>query len=148
MYRNLFYLVAICALLAAGYFMLRADQRIQAPVRTETVPASDAPRTFSWRFTSFEGTEDGLPPRTDVALITNGDTYNLGGYPGSCAELAPAELLPGEVSGVLCWWAGAGDEIGVFTLEDGYVVRRGFQEEPTAETAGSRGNFNDLVTLE
>ena len=150
MYRNLFYLAAITVLLAAGYFMLKVDKRIQAPTRPEASVSDPAnqTRTFAWRFTTKEGTEDGLPPRTDVALITNGNTYDLGGYPGSCAEITSANLLPNEVAGVLCWWAGVGDEIGVFFENETYIVRRGFQGEPTPESEGYRGSFNDLVVLE
>lgn len=148
MYRNLFYLLIIATLLTAGYFMLRADKRLQAPVHPQEVSIEALPRTFSWRFTTIEGMDDGLPPRTDVALITGGDTYDLGGYPGSCAEISPVDLLPNEVAGVLCWWAGAGDEIGVFAEEGKFIVRRGFREEPTAESEGFRGSFNDLVTLD
>lgn len=152
MYRNLFYLLAILLLLAAAYLMLRADQRLAAPAPAETDvlnggQAEPEARTFAWRFATVEAEGD-LPPRTDVALITGGDTYNLGSYPGTCAEIAPETLLPGEVAGVLCWWAGSGDEIGVFRAGDAYVVRRGFQEEPTAESEGYRGGFSDLAAIE
>jgi hypothetical protein len=148
MNRNPIYLGIIIILLIAGYFMLRADKRIQAPAPEVAVTPAPSERTFAWRFTTTEESADGLPPRTDVALITNDETYDFGGFPGSCAEIAPENLLPGEVEGILCWWAGAGDEIGVFLEEGRYIVRRGFQEEPTAETEGYRGSFNDLVVLE
>ena len=103
-------------------------------------------RTFAWRFVTKEA-EGELPPRTQVALITNGEVYDLGEYAGSCAELSNDQRLSGEVAGVLCWWAGVGDELGVFLEKGSYVVKHGVQEEPTAESEGSRGNFEQMVVL-
>lgn len=131
-------LVAIAGIVLLGaLFVMRGGS---AP------PPDTAERTFSWRLEPRE--PDGtLPPSTHVSLITGGDIYDLGRYAGSCAQVPDEELLPGEVAALLCWWAGAGDEIGVFKEGDRYVVKQGIQEEGTAEGDGFRGDFQELVTL-
>jgi hypothetical protein len=136
--------------LAIGFVLMR--QKAQAPASvpenqaaTTTADAVVHP-TFSWRFQTNES--EGLPPSTQVALITGGKAYDAGAYAGSCAEIAPENLLPGEVSGVLCWYAGGGDEIGVFRDEDNnYFLLHGFQEEGTAESDGFRGDFKEIAKI-
>ena len=113
------------------------------PAAEETAPE----RTFSWRF-EFKEADGELPPSTHVSLITNGDIYDLGRYAGSCAKVPEENLLENEVSAVLCWWAGAGDELGVFKEGDRYIVKQGIQDEGTAEEGGFRGDFQELVTLQ
>lgn len=138
-------LILVAIVLAASGFMLmnhRDDHVGQAHIEGD----SHHERTFAWRFQTEES-GDGLPPRTTVALITGDEVHNLGGYPGSCSEIAAENLLENEVSGVLCWWAGGGDEIGVFKTGETYAVRHGIQEESTAEGDGLRGNFKTIVEL-
>ncbi|HEY0011111.1 MAG TPA: hypothetical protein VGB97_04385 [Candidatus Paceibacterota bacterium] len=136
-------------LMAAGIvlfvcgFVLLKERAVEAP----EAPAA-ALRTFSWRFETKESaSDDGSPPRTHVTLFTGGAAYDLGNYAGSCAEMTAEQFLPGEEAGVLCWWAGAGDEIGIFKEDKGYVVKLGLQEEGTAESPGFRGDFIELVVL-
>jgi hypothetical protein len=112
-----------------------------------TTPAASKERTFSWRF-EFRDQEGSLPPSTHVALITGGNLYDLGRYAGSCTEIKKENLLPDEVAAVLCWWAGGGDEIGVFKEGERYIVKQGIQDEGTAEGGGTRGQFQELVTLQ
>jgi hypothetical protein len=113
---------------------------------TEATPSAQAARTFDWRFATTES-DDGMPPRTQVDFITNGDVYDAGAYAGSCAEIAAENLLPNEVSGVVCWWAGGGDEIAVFKEGERYVLKHGFQEESTDESDGLRGDFTELAAI-
>jgi len=150
MNKNLLLWLGIIALLAAGYFMLRSQAAL--PERNEDQGPAAAPQerplpALSWRFETIETAGDDLAPRTKVALIADGDVYDMGAYAGSCSEVARENLLPGEVAAVLCWWAGAGDEIGVFKEGGSYAVKRGVQEEPTAESEGFRGNFVTLTEL-
>lgn len=88
-------------------------------------------------------------PQTRVSLFYNGTINNLGVFEGSCAALEDGgqALLPNEQSGVLCWYAGGGIEIGVFLEDTVLVVKKGFVDEGTAESEGFRGNFSDLLTL-
>jgi hypothetical protein len=105
--------------------------------------------TVSWTFEK-SGDQD-LSPQNKVTLTFNGKNIEVGTYAGLCVPLeAPvgdSGLLPGEVSGVLCWWAGGGDEIGVFKEGDGYVVKVGAQDEGDAQSAGFRGDFKTLMKL-
>jgi hypothetical protein len=134
--------VFVVAIVVLGAFFLM-EQRAVVPISSSQA----APRTFSWRFDTTES-DDGLLPRTHVALITNGDVYNAGMYAGHCSEILSENLLQNEISGVLCWWAGAGDELGVFREGDQYILKRGTQEEPTAESEGFRGDFQQIAVIQ
>jgi hypothetical protein len=131
-------------------FMQRDTEEPQSDspeLAVTSTPQAPKERTFSWRFEVREA-EGGLSPSTHVALITGGNIYDLGRYAGSCSEIKKENLLPDEVAGVLCWWAGGGDEIGVFNEGGRYIVKQGVQDEGTSEGGGSRGQFQELVTLE
>jgi len=148
MHKGIVLILVALVLVALGFVLMK--QRAMAPVPTaenQQMNTETAPMSFSWRFVTTES-EDGLPPRTQVALISNGDVYDAGAYAGSCAEIANENLLEGEVSAVLCWWAGGGDELGIFKEGDRYVLKRGVQEEPTAEGDGFRGNFQEIAVIE
>jgi hypothetical protein len=86
-----------------------------------------------------------------VTLIYNGKSIAVGTYPCLCAPLDVStdknSLLAGEISGVLCWWAGSGDEIGIFKEGNGYVVKVGSQDEGDAESPGFRGDFKTVMNL-
>lgn len=142
--------VIIVIVLIIGFVLMRQKAQAPAPegeqVATTTSQMNGEP-TFAWRFSTAES-GDGLAPRTQVDLIANGEVYNAGVYAGTCAEIAEENLLPGERSGVLCWWAGGGDEIGVFVDEDlNYTLLHGFQEEGTAESEGFRGDFKLIAEI-
>lgn len=150
MKRNLvLVLIAVIAVVLAAFMLMQRQAVAPAPpAANEEVPASaQSERTFSWRFATTES-DDGMPPRTQVDLITDGDVYDAGAYAGSCAEVAAENLLPNEVSGVVCWWAGGGDEIAIFKEGGRYVLKHGLQEESTAESDGFRGNFTELAVIE
>jgi hypothetical protein len=138
-------LIGIVALVLIGGFAV-ANHKAAAPVE-ETHTASSTPRTFAWRFETVESPDGVLPPKTQVALITGGDVYNFGSYAGTCAEIKDENLLQGEVAGVLCWWAGHGDEVAVFKDGEEYTVMLGSQEESTAEGDGFRGDFKEIVRI-
>jgi hypothetical protein len=138
--------IVILLVFAGAYLLVK--ERAAAPVREEaTQTASSTEPAFTWRL-SYHESNDENPPRTDVALIAGTDVYDIGSYPGSCSEIAPAQRLEGEVSAVLCWWAGGGDELGVFKENGKYVVKLGAQDEPTDESQGFRGDFKQLLVLE
>lgn len=104
--------------------------------------AAEKPK-ITWIFTAAEIDM----PRTHVRVAFEGTTHTVGTFDGSCAELTTDQLQENEVSGILCWWAGAGTEIGIFHEGDAYVLRKGVQEEPTAETEGFRGDFETILEL-
>lgn len=105
--------------------------------------------TASWAFTPAGEDPESAAPLTTVSAVINGKTHALGTYMGSCAEIAGSswQLLENEVSGVICWWAGGGTEIGVFAENGAYVVKKGQLDEGNAEIPGFRGNFETVVSL-
>lgn len=107
------------------------------------------PMTFTWTLEDKGEDPETLSPLTRVTLSVGGTVHDVGTYAGSCSEIEESawELLPGERSGVICWWAGGGQEIGVFEEEGKLVVKVGVLEEGTAETSGTRGNFETLLEL-
>lgn len=113
---------------------------------------------YAWQLTEIpeDPATPGIP-RTGVVLDTNGKTYLIGEFNGSCfvIEKSEWELVEHEKSGVICWWAGGGNEIGIFE-ENGpssgsgqarTVVKVGQLDEGTAEGGGMRGNFEVLLEI-
>lgn len=141
-------LVLVLLLVVVGYVLMQQKAQAPAPEREMTVSTDEttAAPSFSWRFETKDS-EGGLPPRTQVALFAGGNAYDAGIYAGSCAEIEDENLLENEISGVLCWYAGGGDELGVFKEGDGYVLKHGTQEEGTVESNGFRGDFTQIAKI-
>ncbi len=78
---------------------------------------------ISWKFENA-GEKENIP-YTKVSVTINGTIHEMGSYQGSCAEIGATGgvdgkgLLAGELSAAQCWFAGGGDEIGVFANEGG-----------------------------
>ena len=85
-------------------------------------------------------------PLSKVIFTIRGKEYDTGTYLGSCSEVSG--LLENELSGSLCWFAGGGDEVGVFRENGQVVIKHGEVEEGTAESSGFRGNWKTLFTIE
>ncbi len=146
-------LIGALAVLAIGaaVFITSMNRPASAPTSetgtpTSTFTADDA-REYAWK---FEDTERAGPvPHTRVILETNGKTYPLGEYEGSCFEIAASAwgLSEGELSGAICWFAGGGSELGVFKENGKLVVKKGDIEEGDAENPGFRGNFKTVLEL-
>jgi hypothetical protein len=68
-----------------------------------------------WTFEQ-KGEVDGIP-QTEVTLSYKGTTHVLGTHQGNCflIEESNWQLLPDEETGVMCYWAGGGTELGIFT---------------------------------
>ncbi|MFM2414890.1 MAG: hypothetical protein RI911_583 [Candidatus Parcubacteria bacterium] len=105
------------------------------------------PDQFSWIFTEEAYNESLSMPQTAVALkysCTDNScepgTIPLGTYQGLCSVIETPESK-NQLTGVLCWFAGAGDEISVFEEEGRYIIKHGEIAEPTAESNAFRGNF-------
>ncbi len=108
---------------------------------------------ISWRFTDA-GEEDGIP-YTDVTVTINDEPYTVGKFQGSCAEVGASGgvdgrgLLAGELAAAQCWFAGGGNEIGIFANEAGGIdIMVGVLDEGTAETASFRGDFEVRQTID
>lgn len=120
-------------------------QRAANPINEEALKEH-----FEWTFTDAGVDEMLAAPRTTVSLRISGVDVPVGTYTGSCATLEEAGYKPveGELSGVVCWFAGGGTEIGVFSEDGALVLKQGDVDEGTAETPGFRGNFRPLVKSE
>lgn len=143
-------LLAGVLLIAAGVYFLTKEEEFDG-LRSGPLPQAaqvqeeQAPEV-AWRFvTEGEGTYGA--PISRVFVSVNGTETDLGTTTGNCSDIAPEQLLPDEISGALCWWAGGGAEFGVFKAGAGYELRKGAQEEGTAESEGLRGGFKVLQEL-
>ena len=142
-------LLVLALVLGTIWYFFGTNEPAPADEQVETLPDSAAGGSIApaiaWYFNDA-GEVNGMP-QTKVEVFIDGETYDLGTSQGSCSELSAEELQENQVSGALCWYAGAGDEYGVFIENERYVVRKGVKEEPTAETAGFRGSFETLFSL-
>jgi hypothetical protein len=115
-------------------------------------PRVEAPivGNYSWQFTELSESID-VPgmPRTGVALLVGDAKHEIGEFDGSCAAIKGSgwELLEGEKTGAICWWAGGGSEIGVFIENNKDVVKVGTLDEGSAEVPGFRGDFKKIFEL-
>ncbi len=130
-------LVVVGALLVVGGVYWWSAQEAKAPT-------GDAPEAYSWQF--VDKTADQSQPKTQVSFVANGKARVVGTYDGSCAE-QDSDLLPNEKSKVVCWFAGGGNEIGLFEEGGVWSVRVGDLDEGSVEVDGFRGNFKTVISF-
>lgn len=121
-------------------------------VEAETTTASGNEPLINWRFVSA-GEVDAMP-YTNVTVVVNGEAFDMGRFLGSCSEVTTdggidgKGLLIGELSAAQCWFAGGGNEIGVFAHEDGGAEIMVGELSEGEEGAGLfRGNFDIKHTI-
>jgi|GEM_PF-2191312 len=110
---------------------------------------------YSWKFEALPE-QNGMPV-TDVTLVYKDREFDTGAHVGTCFDIANSEweLLPNEVAGAICWWAGGGREIGVFIESEDRIVREyanlvvklGQLDEGDAEVPSVRGPFVDMFRI-
>lgn len=103
------------------------------------------PPEYRFEFLTAREQVDGIP-RMSVQIWTGNTPRSVGTFEGSCAA-SKEDLLPGEIEKVVCWYAGGGSEIGIFSEQGEYVVKVGSVDEGSSETAGFRGAFKNLFSL-
>jgi hypothetical protein len=131
-------LVALGAVAAVAFINYKSE-----------VSKQQASQSYAWTFKD-KGEEAGTgAPLTEVSLTYGNITKVVGTYQGSCAVIDGAtwKLLVGEKSGVICWFAGGGSEIGIFDENGKTVLKVGGVEEGDAETPGSRAQFRTVMSL-
>lgn len=135
--RALLILIA-AVVLAGGVYTYRSYQEGQIQPVVEQ---------FKWGFVDLGVNEEIHAPQTAVILTVAGVDVQLGTFTGNCFAIEGSswELLPGELSGAICYWAGGGTEIGVFRENGQLVLKKGYVEEGGAEGGGGRGGFVPLV---
>lgn len=149
-------ILAIVAGAGGWAYYRQADPSPMAQLQGSQEPssdnASDAAGKLAWSFTESAPEDPMAGPQTAVMLIAEGTgrTYDLGTYAGSCSSIEATQwqLLAGEKTGAICWWAGGGTEIGIFEENGKLVVKAGDLEESTEETSGLRGNFKTLFEID
>ncbi len=146
--------LAVLVLGVVGYVAMN-PQLLQmltdAAQNNENTP--DSKTSITWQFTDA-GEVDGVP-YTSVVVAVNGSTYEMGKFAGSCSELGAnggidgKGLLAGELSAAQCWFAGGGNELGVFAHEDGgFDLMVGELSEGEVGTGLFRGDFKIKHALE
>ncbi|MGB4076260.1 MAG: hypothetical protein WBK28_00965 [Minisyncoccia bacterium] len=154
-WKQWFSLFVVLVLLGGGVYLF--GQSAKAPSREEagdTTLSTGATKkvgpSLSWEFAPA-GTDAATgAPETKVMLMVNGKLNELGIATGSCSILDGSggwPLADGEVTGVICYFAGAGEEYGVFHEVGEYVVKKGVVEEGSSEEPGLRGEYNTLFTI-
>ena len=91
-------------------------------------------------------------PVTKVSLAIDGAAPRvIGSYAGSCTTIIGSswQLQQNETSGAICYYAGGGNEIGVFVNPDDSTlsVQQGDIDEGSDETSSTRGNFRELFKV-
>ena len=125
---------------------------IRTPVATDTnLATANEKVVFTWSITELaESPAAPGVPRSAVSVTVGTKTYPIGEFDGACAEIDGTAwpLYEGEKTGVICWWAGGGSEVGIFEEGGRYVVKQGDLDEGSAEIPGFRGNFRTIVTID
>lgn len=142
-------IIVLILIIIGAVWLIMAPAPV-ADTSTET-SASTEKRVFTWNIT--EMSEDPAAPgvpRSSVSLSSGSQTYPVGEFEGSCAEIDGTSwtLVEGEKTGVICWWAGGGSEVGVFEEGSELVIKVGILDEGSAEIPGFRGDFQTIATIE
>ncbi len=70
-------------------------------------------------------------------------------YAGTCSDRPIEDREEGEISGIRCWFAGGGDDIGVFGSGDSLVIKHRIVEEGAPDDGGGFvGKFETLFTVD
>lgn len=124
---------------------------IRTPAPSQEGMTSSEKTSFAWNITELaENPAAPGVPRTGITLTWGAKTFPIGEFDGSCAEIDGTSwtLVDGEKTGVICWWAGGGSEVGVFEEGGAMLVKVGSLDEGTAEIPGFRGNFQTIATIQ
>lgn len=152
MYRFLGFIGVLVIGISLWWGLVVVPQSRDSSVDAEDVfaTATDSTAQWQWQFDPM-GETDGIP-KTNVILNNGGTSYVIGTMDGSCFDITQSEwqLLTdeGEFAGAICWWAGGGKEIGVFSDGGRALIKVGDIEEGTAEEEGFRGNFQTLFAID
>ena len=143
--------IAIVLAIVSGVIAYRLGQKStgdlarQTEIETKTIETTG--EKLTWQF-STAGTA--AEPKTNVSLIrASGFPYDLGSYAGNCVvtEESAWKLEKGEKTGAICWFAGGGDEIGVFEEKGKLMVRSRTLDEGTAENPGVKGEWKEVLEI-
>ena len=97
-------------------------------VEAATFMAQELP-DFRWEIVDSERYEEGMPYHTVVLNIGDEPHVLEGKEYMACVENGTWPRADGEVSKIVCWFAGGGHEIGLFVEGETYVVRERWIQE-------------------
>lgn len=138
-------------IVGTGIYILLSKTKKESPKTPERTQ-------ITWLVEKTGEDQETGAPLTRVRVNFRGEInkeYDAGTYTGDCFEIAKSqwEFLENEISGVICWWAGWGDEIGIFKEDDKLVGKHGTQSEGRPATADEpaipnfRGDFEKLFEI-
>ncbi len=117
---------------------------------------STATPIIVWNLIAKENTDPAYAfnptmPMTDIIVIIGNKQYTVAtSYPGGCREITDASRLSkGELSAIICWWGGAGDEYGVFQEGGTLLVKTiGLDSVIHPESVGEYSHVGDFKVLQ
>jgi len=147
--KNTAYIVLVLLLIAGAYYGVTVKNNESKPANTTLGVMNENIQTldtdFEWGSTVVLEDDFGVPT-SEITLSVNGQARVIATTTGSCGT-SNLPLLENQMNSYLCWWAGGGDEFGVFVENGNIVVKQGIVEEGSEEYEGFRGNFKVLKTL-
>lgn len=129
------------ALIIIGAYVYSKSQIVEIRDRTSINP------DVIWSYQQSDMDAEYADPKTIVTVQLWDKKQEVGEYAGSCWDRPEEDLVRGEISGIRCWWAGGGDDIGVFRESDTFVIKHRIVEEGTAEESGFMGEFENVSSL-
>jgi hypothetical protein len=145
MYKFLTFVIVV-TILAVSLPSIFKEQKVVPVKKKESAVSTKHSTAFAWTYQTVENKDTG-EVKTRVFLLTPTKKYDVGSYAGTCTQMKSSNLIEGEVSAVLCWYAGFGDEIGVFRDKTGYTVKHGEVQEGSAGDKGFRGNYKEILSF-
>ncbi len=132
-----------------AYVHVPETPQIQATPSPRAANGQNTETPFVWSFESKGEDPSNSAPLTAVHLKTGNMDYYAGTYQGSCTVIDGVQwkLADGEKSGVICWFAGGGKDVGVFEQHGQDVIEAGDIEEGSEESAGFRGNYTTVLEV-
>ncbi len=144
-------LLLIVALLILGgaYFYTSRNKQVasQDKVVAPATVMEPANKDITWSYEDMGTNKDTWATSTKVTVTVWDKSYNVGTYAGSCAPRSHDGFGKDEVSGITCWWAGGGDDIGVFNTDGKVTIQHRTLDEGTAESSGIIGNFETVISI-
>ncbi len=105
----------------------------------------NTPRDIQWSYDTKYADETN--PTTHITVQIDGKKHDAGTYSGSCFAREELEKNRGEISGVRCWWAGSGDDVGVFRESEKVSIKHRELDEGSEEDGPFIGDFKILFSL-
>jgi len=151
MFKKNIYLLIVIAIVVAGFFALNKTKKDSEISEQTNTPKMDG--EYEWQFVESETGSSGMSS-TEVSVGINGKLHEIGTYDGSCNEVKTGQVgvlnekaNDNEISRIQCWFAGAGDEVGIFKNGDKITIRAGKLGEGSAEDPPFRGNFKTILEI-